>query len=205
MIIYYTHHFDNRSESHSLLRKAVRSYAEEFMPDTYCENLPAEDRLATKGEFGKPYIPGFAPFSISHSNNTWAVLICTEGSECGLDIQYERKVEALSVAKRFYAPEDAGIISDLAEKYGEDDSRVKAAFFRLWARREALVKAAGSSVAGSGIPPVNSDAAEFEGTAYLIADVMIPGSDASAAVCFMTGDSPETSSLVPMRIEYREL
>ena len=135
--------------------------------------------LRTAGEFGKPYRPGYAPFSRSHSMNTWAVLILEPddmtryGSNdqagtdvlncsCGLDIQYERKANAVSIANRFFAPEDAAVVRELRDSVD--------GFFRLWARREALVKAIGTSVAATDIPSASGDAAEYQGVRYEILD-----------------------------------
>lgn len=192
MIIYYTHSYKNRKgESGALLERAVARYLgsgrSEQGYDGDCEK--AAQRLVssrrTTGEFGKPYIPGFVPFSISHSCNTWAVLLagpetsqdrqCDAASlpadgalSCGLDVQYPRKVDAEAVLNRFFSPDDAGCSGD---------------FFRLWARREALVKAAGTSVAGTDIPSVREDSIRYEGMNYRLYDIDIPGCEASAAIC----------------------
>ena len=67
---------------------------------------------------GKPFIPGFAPFSISHSGKTWAVLMLDDPDSvmtCGLDIQYRRKADAAGIASRFFAPEDAELIAAVTD------------------------------------------------------------------------------------------
>ena len=110
MVIYYTHSYGNRKgESHRLLQLAIARYLTEngYRGDAAeTESAALTASLRTEGEYGKPVIPGFAPFSISHSNDTWAVLIAESGDgaeRCGLDIQYRRNTSAVSVAKRFYA------------------------------------------------------------------------------------------------------
>ncbi len=187
MVIYYTHSYSNkRGESHTLLQRAIAVYLKEngySEDDAEAESITLTASLCTEGEYGKPVIPGFAPFSISHSNNTWAVLIAEAGDEaerCGLDVQYRKKTDAASVAKRFYAAEDAELVC-AAVTGGEDAA--EDVFFRLWTRREALVKAAGGSVAATDFPAVNGDAAVFRDIAYSIADVKIPGTGLYAAVC----------------------
>lgn len=195
MFICYTHSFGNKKgESHRLLADAVA----EFMcrrPDhdeTVC--LGSSDHAAGKqyadraeslaaemmtGEQGKPYIPGFAPFSISHSNNTWAVLIAE--SECGLDIQYPRRANFDSIAGRFYSPSDAARVQEVP-----DD------FFRIWTRREALIKAAGTSVADTDLPPVLGDRVMYRGTDYRIYDIVIPDApELYAAICL--AETPEST------------
>lgn len=182
MVIYYTHAFGNtKGESHRLLEKAVTAYAASM--DTPCDAAGMVASMKT-GEYGKPYIPGFVPFSISHSGNTWAVLIGGEG----LDIQYPRRVDAAAVSLRFFAPEDSGLIRGILD----DGEGAEDAFFRLWTRREALVKAAGTSVAGTDIPSVINDTAEYDGVDYHIEDVEIPGGKLYAAVC--------TEECLPLRI-----
>lgn len=121
---------------------------------------------------GKPFIPGFAPFSISHSGKTWAVLMLDDPDSvmtCGLDIQYRRKADAAGIASRFFAPEDAELIAAVTDRDSSD-----AEFFRIWARREALIKAIGGSVADTDIPAVSGDSAEYKGKQYMIRDIEIP-------------------------------
>ena len=191
MVIYYTHSFTNTgNESHELLEKAIATYLKERagVSDAQIKANQMVSGLSTCGEFGKPYIPGFAPFSISHSNGTWAVLISENDVYCGLDVQYERKADAVAIAGRFFASEDAEIITHLSETGPDADDSHSAAdreFCRLWARREALVKAIGASVAESDLPAVNSGRAEYGGKLYVIEDVEIPADGKLfASVCF---------------------
>jgi phosphopantetheinyl transferase len=215
MIIYYTHSYSNKKgESRELLTLAIaRHLAVEAGYGTMASARNIEgteymqqasglvSRITTSGEFGKPCIPGFAPFSVSHSAGTWAVLIGDrDGRPCGLDIQYERRAEALSVARRFYAPDDAAYLENLAAVSGETGAEVTDEFFRLWARREALVKAAGGSVAGSDTPSVIGERAVYCGTGYAIQDIEIPAADRIyAAVCVEAVDdiseAPEITEL----------
>lgn len=193
MTIYYTHEYNNnKGESHRLLEAAVlkhishRTDADTSAGDVRKEAARMVSSMRTEGEFGKPYIPGFAPFSISHSNNTWAVLFAD--TDCGLDVQYARKTDAEAVAGRFFAHEDAALIS----KSGDKD-RV---FFRMWVRREALVKAAGTSVAGSDIPSVTGNEALYKGVLYSLEDIAIPGSSAYAAVCIRAAGTADEELII---------
>lgn len=88
---------------------------------------------------------------------------------CGLDIQYRRKADAAGIASRFFAPEDAELIAAVTDRDSSD-----AEFFRIWARREALIKAIGGSVADTDIPAVSGDSAEYKGKQYMIMDIEIP-------------------------------
>ena len=157
MEIYYTHSFKNRKDSHKLLEQVLGSI----------EGL-------TKSEAGKPFIPGGRHFSISHSEGSWAVLLADE--ECGLDIQFERTAKELKIAERWYHPDEVAAVAD-----GEE------AFFRIWARREALVKAAGTGIMNASLPSTLGEEVDYEGARWQLKDVEIPGID-HAAVCAKTID-----------------
>lgn len=205
MVIYYTHDFrGGREESRRLLRKAISVY-------TGSEEAARElvSSLVTSGGNGKPCIPGFEHFSVSHSENTWAVLIMGSPSDqrdipeagtcaCGLDIQYPRTVDAAAVAARFYAAQDAREVVSSAGHGGPEEETADAnackTFFRLWTRREALIKAAGASVTDTQVPPVSGESVIYDGAAYRITDISLPGADVFAAVCTEAkddADSPE--------------
>ena len=192
MRIYYLHGYNNeKGESHRLLRQAIAAClcngdSEEltFSDLSGADESPGAELKAKEyvcrlkvGKQGKPYITGFVPFSISHSSNTWAVLFSRE--ECGLDIQYPRRADAAGISARFFAPEDAAYIAEHEQE-----------FFRLWARRESLVKAAGTSAAESDVPSVLPESVYYRDCNYLIRDVLIPGApELSAAICLLQNDS----------------
>lgn len=169
MIIYYTHNYSgSREESHEILKQALGDYLRDEEKASVLV-----DSMTTTGDNGKPVIEGFQPFSISHSKTSWAVLISDQ--ECGLDIQYHRNCNMQQIAHRFYAHEDAEAVSG---SHGEE------MFFRLWARREALIKATGGSIASSDVPPVLSGEAIYDGRKWYLTDIRIPGADSmEAAIC----------------------
>lgn len=193
MHIYYLKGYNNeKGESHRLLRMAIAAFLSDededkegiaFSELSRAESTPDAGIKASEyvdmlreGEQGKPYINGFVPFSVSHSNDTWAVLFSRR--ECGLDIQYPRRADAFGIAHRFFAPEDASYIADHEE-----------AFFRLWTRREALVKAAGTSAAESSVPSVLPGNVHYRGCEYSLTDIMIPDAPGlNAAICIRLGD-----------------
>ena len=189
MIIYYTADFSGgRDESHRLLAEAMKEYTGD---SRRTEQLAGSICI---GRNGKPYIDGFDFFSISHSENVWAVLFCER--ECGLDIQLAKKCKAPSIAGRFYHPDDAAALEAL---WSEDEQKGDDGFFRLWARREALVKAAGSSVAGSDIPSVLEDSAVYEGALYSIRDIVIPDMPGLyAALAVRGGDTGGETEFIKM-------
>ena len=113
MIIYYTlSGSGKREDSHSLLTDAISEYTGDR------EKAKALVGELKTGENGKPYIEGFDHFSISHSEKAWAVLF--NETECGLDIQHERKADILSIARRWYNPIDEEAVETAARK-GESE------------------------------------------------------------------------------------
>ena len=181
IICYRTDFGGGQYESHRLLGEAIGEYRG--------EGTPADMLTGSMytGRNGKPYIDGFDFFSISHSQKLWAVLFCED--ECGLDVQLAKKCDALSIAKRFYHPDDAAAV----EEKGDDE------FFRLWARREALVKAAAGSAAQSDIPSVQAGRVMYEGEAYSIRDIIFPGLPGFyAAICIRGGKESGELTFIKM-------
>lgn len=183
MIIYYTDRFaGGREESHRLLKEALTVYnGDEEQAKTLTGALK-------NGEHGKPYIEGFSCFSISHTGSIWAVLFADR--ECGLDIQTERKCDIMAISERFFDPDDA---AKIASAYGEElKVSGRDLFFRVWTRREALVKALGGSVADSDLPAVLNGNAVVYGQQYFITDIEFPDiRQLFAAIC-IEGDVPDT-------------
>ena len=212
MIVYYMMSYGNRpGESHRLLADAIADYlrnsdAAKSGSASGCKKAADEmvSRIKTRGQ-GKPYIEDFKEFSISHSENAWAVAI--SDAECGLDIQFERDARLDAISQRIYDPADAEAVRCAAEG-SADGSDVRAVFFNIWVRREALAKAMGNSAFESSLPSVLGDAVRVshDGTAreYTLRDLSIPyeggrsGAVLHAAIC-TEGDSAKES------IIYREL
>lgn len=96
-------------------------------------------------EHGKPYLAAPQPaapldFNLAHAGERMLLVLSTHGS-IGVDLEQQRdQVDTKGIAARYFRPEE------IAWMNAEPD-RV-AAFFRLWARKEAVLKAEGSGVAG---------------------------------------------------------
>lgn len=169
MRIYYTDKYEGGpGESHRLLQQVLALHTgDKELAKTLIGAMK-------KGEHGKPYIEGFSCFSISHTGNIWAVLIAdSEDEDCGLDIQLSRKCNYMGIAERWFAPEDVATITSSDE------------FFRIWTRREALVKALGGTVYDADLKAVSGDHLKAGGKEYMISDISIadvPG--LYAAICF---------------------
>lgn len=86
----------------------------------------------------KPWLPGGPVFNLSHSGD-WAALAVTPQVALGLDIEAPRRIER-DVATRFFSPAEVAAMAALT---GAD---WQAAFFRVWTRKEAMVKALGDGL-----------------------------------------------------------
>ena len=105
--------------------------------------VPANTIAFTRGRGGKPALADCETdlrFNLSHSG-AWALLALAHAREVGIDIERERPIDALNVARRFLA---SGEADRLATMSGERQMR---AFFRCWTRKESFVKARGDGFA----------------------------------------------------------
>ncbi len=113
----------------------------------YAGVRPRELRFAD-GERGKPYLlhPGMSPgiaFNLSHSGER-AVVAVTLGRQLGVDIEAVRPLARLAtLADHFFPPVEVRLLRSLPPPRREQ------LFFTLWARKEAVVKAAGMDLAAT--------------------------------------------------------
>jgi 4'-phosphopantetheinyl transferase len=131
--------------SHGLMRVRLGEYS-----DTRPENLEFG-----AGVHGKPYLSDPATplqFNLSHSG-TLAVLAVTCSCPCGVDVEIVRsKINTEAIAGRFFCShENAWLRSRpaLQSRHG---------FFRLWAVKEAILKASGM---GLSLPLSSIDATDI--------------------------------------------
>jgi len=109
-------------------------------------NCPGKSIRFELGPAGKPRLASSRmnearlEFNVSHSGDWMAVALASDLS-VGIDIETGRELKrALALAQRFFSADEAQWIQALPEV---DRS---SAFFRLWTRREALVKAVGGKL-----------------------------------------------------------
>lgn len=94
-----------------------------------------------EGEHGKPSVRGAGArglaFNLSHSGGM-ALVAVTDGHEIGADVEEIVAMDDMSlVAERHFAPEERAALFALPEPERLD------AFFRIWTRKEAYIKAIG--------------------------------------------------------------
>ena len=109
------------------------------------QNTDAASIRFEHNEFGKPYVVDPSEgrkiqFSSSSSENL-ALIAFTMGDDIGCDVENcKRKVKFLSLANRFFHPDET------ADIHSQDERARRAAFFHCWARKEAYVKALGKGL-----------------------------------------------------------
>ena len=95
----------------------------------------------TPGRYGKPELtPPWSGLhtSLSHSGDMIAAAISTD-RPVGVDVQHVVPgLDAVALSARFFPPDEAGYVAA-----GRDASARADRFARLWARKEAVVKAVG--------------------------------------------------------------
>jgi 4'-phosphopantetheinyl transferase len=108
----------------------------------YLQQTPEAIELATTDR-GRPILPDdeTVQFSISHTHDLVAVALTT-GAQIGIDLEYMKPHSDLpELAKRIFSEEDLQTFLSLP------DSEALAAFFRVWTRKEAYLKARGEGIA----------------------------------------------------------
>jgi len=105
------------------------------------------------GEHGKPRVEG-VEFSVAHSHGLVVLAICREAA-LGIDVEWvEREIEVLEIARSTFAPGEVKRIENAAA--GAERAQ---AFFAVWTRKEAIVKAHGQ---GLTIPLESFEVPELE-------------------------------------------
>jgi 4'-phosphopantetheinyl transferase len=98
----------------------------------------------TVGRYGKPELTppwSWLHTSLSHSGDMIAVAISTNGP-VGVDIQHLAPgLDPVGLSARFFPPDEAGYVAA-----GRDAGARADRFAHLWARKEAVVKAAGGRI-----------------------------------------------------------
>lgn len=109
----------------------------------------------TYGEQGKPRLPGNLAeklaFNLAHAG-VWGVLALSAGCEVGVDLErVDPRIESAKVASHYFTPaEQAGW-----EQY--PPVRRCRGFYRIWTRKEALLKAHGDGFASVPQPVAGDD------------------------------------------------
>lgn len=107
----------------------------------YLHLPPAELQFAYTSR-GKPSLLNSSPplcFNLSHSQGLALVSIALD-REVGVDLEGDRPIEALQLAKRFFSPQEYTALFNLPPH------RQQTTFFQLWTCKEAYLKATGTGL-----------------------------------------------------------
>lgn len=144
--------------------------------------------MVRAGTTGRPILAmpaGGLDFNLSHSGDV-ALIGHVRGARIGVDVEVRRPLpDALRIARSHFAPDEARALAALPAASRE------AAFFELWTRKEAVVKATGAGLSSPlaafcvSVPPAPprllAGAPSREGWT-LAAITACPGAAATAAV-----------------------
>jgi len=107
------------------------------------------------GEFGKPYLPGGPPFSLSHGGELVVLAVGEQGTELGVDVERTDRSWRGAVARRLFTQEEQRWLNGSSER-----------FFRLWTRKEAVLKCRGSGFSRLAVFSVMDDCCSVDGVDY---------------------------------------
>jgi len=117
---------------HGIVRRILSLYTE----------LPPQDITFIYGKRGKPFLqynPLSIQFNVSHSEDL-AVIALTINGEIGVDIEKIEPEFKQAVAQRFFSANEYTALEELSPQ------EQVAAFYRIWAKKEALIKALGEGL-----------------------------------------------------------
>jgi len=135
-------HFERDRNGFTVARGSLRSIL-----GIYIGLSPAEIRFEY-GARGKPSLasksaPSPVHFNLAHSGGL-ALVAVTRVADIGVDVEQIRRVDDVeAIAKRFFSPRESAILRGLSQEL------MQAAFFNLWTRKEAWLKATGEGIGES--------------------------------------------------------
>jgi 4'-phosphopantetheinyl transferase len=158
-----------RCEADSLRYIQARCLLREVL--SFYRKCPPEEIIFEYAQAGKPCLKGEPPagvqFSISHAGDMVAVAV-SRGRRVGVDIETMRDdISASDLSLRFFSGAEAAAVRN-------SQGRAKTElFFRIWTRKEALLKATGEGIGGLPGCPALLDAGDIslDKTAWQVRDL----------------------------------
>lgn len=140
----YLHHLTPNEQSRASRLRAGQVRLQFVVARTALRTLlgnllsaPPKEVPIDTGTHGKPSTPGIS-FNVAHTSDTILIALC-RNSEVGIDVEsLTREVDPMEIARHSFAPAESQALADLTNPL--DRQR---AFFRLWTRKEAVIKADG--------------------------------------------------------------
>lgn len=98
--------------------------------------IPPLDVVFTTGPQGKPCSP--VKFNVSHSGEWVLLALSSEDREVGVDVELARPdLELMDIARTVFTSQELDLLR-------QDPEQIRSRFFRIWARKEAVLKAWGT-------------------------------------------------------------
>lgn len=130
---YFPIHRQRFIAAHAALRQILSLYV----------NLAAKDIVFGYTEYKKPYLQTpeatRLQFNLSHSDDL-AVCAITLDHAVGIDIEKVEDTDKQDIAARFFSPRENAYLAGLSQP------EKTISFYRLWSRKEALLKAIGKGL-----------------------------------------------------------
>jgi 4'-phosphopantetheinyl transferase len=134
---HFDHHRERYIAARATLRRLLGAYA----------HVAPEEIVFRYGERGKPAVEAPAAaaeidFNVSHRGD-FALYVFCRGRELGIDIEFVRDVpQALAIGRKHFTPEESRLLVA-----ADAEGKILSSFFRLWTRKEAVIKAVGTGLA----------------------------------------------------------
>lgn len=145
--------------------------------------VPAQTLRFRRGEYGKPELVDAAlQFNLAHTGNS-LLLAASRRIAVGVDLEsrHRRTRAVLELAQRWFMPREAQVLA------AQPEATQQAAFLRLWACKEAVLKCSGLGI-GAGL-----ERTEFELSAQ--AQVRMVRADASWQLLALEPDAAHLGAL----------
>lgn len=131
-------HFEKHQQRYTVAHGMVRTILGLYL------KLEPQQIQFTYNPHQKPYLdyPDDIFFNLSHSDDLGALAV-TKAGEIGIDVEkitYDKKSE---VARRYFSPTEVSHLQSLPE------NEQLAGFYKIWARKEAVIKANGEGLANA--------------------------------------------------------
>lgn len=143
------------------------------------------DKCIRLNEWGKPFAPDGGCFNISHSGSY--VLFALSDFEIGCDIERIRFLNPLKTGRAVFGENERQYIADSYDKIGS--------FFKLWTKKESLLKCIGEGFHRSAKSvDVSFDCFEEHGKRYFMKSFVF--SDYMISVCSVKNDFPRSIEFI---------
>lgn len=129
--------------------------------------------LWKRDNHNKPYLPNWDFFNFSHSGDM--VLFCHGKIPLGIDIEKKAAIQCEDLL-RYFHPAEIKMVDESPER--------QQAFYRIWVRKEAVLKAAGCGLVNE-LEQINCvpDSILYDGKTYYFHDLAFHAEYASSLCC----------------------